>query len=321
MEDSIIVQLFICAVAAVFLFSVCAIARVILRRAGFMEKPSRAMRRAERGVLALAGFGIACFAYGYFVEPYWPEVTHVRIESAKLAGATRPLRVVHISDLHCDPQPRLEERLPDIIAAEHPDIIVFTGDSLNSPEGLPVLRKLLPKLAAIAPTFVVRGNWDTGYWRREELFGGTGVRELKKEAVKVEVAGTSLWITGAAFASLYEPPDGTRSGIESALKGVPPDAFTIFLYHTPDEILDVAETNRVDLYCAGHTHGGQVALPVYGALITLSKFGKKYESGLYREGATSLYVTRGIGMEGGSAPRVRFFARPEVTVIELAPPS
>lgn len=321
MAESSIVQLFIIAVAAVFLFAACAVVRVILRRAGWMEKPSRATRWAERVVLAFAGVGVLCFAYGYFVEPYWPEVTHVRIESAKLAGATRALRVVHISDLHCDPKTRLEERLPDIIAAERPDLIVYTGDSLNSPEGLPVLRKLLTRLAAIAPTFAVRGNWDTSYWRREELFEGTGVRELKKEAVKVEVAGTSLWITGAAFASLYEPPGGARGGIESALKGVPADAFTIFLYHTPDEILEVAETKRVDLYCAGHTHGGQVALPVYGALITLSKFGKKYESGLYREGATRLYVTRGVGMEGGSAPRVRFFARPEVTVIELAPPS
>jgi uncharacterized protein len=320
MEGSPIVLLFVCAVAAVFLLAACALVRVILRRAGFVEKPSRKVQWAERVTLALALVGVLCFAYGHFVEPYWPEVTRSRIESAKLAGATRALRVVHISDLHCDPQTRLEERLPDIIAAEHPDIIVFTGDSLNSPDGLPVLRKLLTRLAAIAPTFAVRGNWDTSTWRREELFGGTGVRELKKEPVRVEVAGATLWITGAPFASLYEPPGGTRSGIESALKNVPPDAFTIFLYHTPDEILDVAETGRVDLYCAGHTHGGQVALPLYGALITLSKFGKKYESGLYREGATHLYVTRGVGMEGGPAPRVRFFARPEVSVIELAPP-
>ena len=151
MEESPIVLLFVCAVAVVFLLAACAIVRLILRRAGWMEKPSRVTRWAERIFLALAGIGVLCFAYGYFVEPYWPEVTRVRVESAKLAGATRPLRVVHISDLHCDPEPRLEERLPDIIAAERPDLIVFTGDSLNSPAGLPVLRKLLTRLVAIAP--------------------------------------------------------------------------------------------------------------------------------------------------------------------------
>ncbi|HEX7317853.1 MAG TPA: metallophosphoesterase [Pyrinomonadaceae bacterium] len=321
MGESTAVLLFVCAVAAVYLFAACAFVRMLLRRFGSLEPATRAGRIAERGSLVLAAVGLVCFAYGYFVEPYWPQVTHVRVESVKLKGARRPVRVVHISDLHCDPEPRLEERLPDLIAAERPDLIVYTGDSLNSPEGLPVLRKLLPRLAAVAPTYAVRGNWDTAYWRRQELFEGTGVVELKKEAARVDVAGTSLWVAGAPFAAMDDPPNGVPSGFENTLKDVPPDAFTLFLYHTPDLILEAAATNRVDLYCAGHTHGGQVALPLYGALVTLSKFGKKYESGLHREGQTWLYVTRGVGMEGGPAPRVRFFARPEVTVIELVPGS
>src|SRR2546429_298313 len=147
---------------------------------------------------------------------------------------------------------------------------------------------------AVLALAAVRGNWDVWYWGRQELFGGTGVRELNGGAVKVDVAGTSLWVAGAPYAATDK--------IKGALNVVPPGAFTILLYHTPDEILDVAATKRVDLYCAGHTHGGQVALPFYGALVTLSKFGKRYESGLYREGDTWLYVTRGIGMEGGPAP-------------------
>ena len=319
MGESTAVLLFVCAVAAVYLFAACAAVRVLLRRFGRLGPPTRAGVLAERGSIVLAAAGLLCFAYGYFVEPYWPEVTHVRVGSAKLRGAQRPVRVVHISDLHCDPEPRLEERLPDLIAAERPDLIVYTGDSINSPEGLPVLRRLLPRLASIAPTYAVRGNWDAAFWRREELFGGTGVVELKKEAARADVAGTSVWVAGAPFASLADPPDGVPGGIRNALRGVPPEAFTLFLYHTPDLILEAAGTGRVDLYCAGHTHGGQVALPLYGALVTLSKFGKKYESGLHREGQTWLYVTRGVGMEGGPAPRVRFFPRPEVTVIELVP--
>jgi predicted MPP superfamily phosphohydrolase len=82
-------------------------------------------------------------------------------------------------------------------------------------------------------------------------------------------------------------------------------------------IQEVAERS-VDLYCAGHTHGGQIAVPSYGALVTLSRFGKRYEAGLYREKSTTLYVNRGIGMEGG-VPRVRFWSRPELTVIDLVP--
>ena len=77
---------------------------------------------------------------------------------------------------------------------------------------------------------------------------------------------------------------------------------------------------NVDLYLCGHTHGGQIAMPFYGALITMSKFGKKYEAGMYTVGDTILYVNRGIGMDGGPAPRVRFLARPEITVFEIHPP-
>lgn len=319
MTDSLAVQVFILAVAAVYLLAACAVVRMLLRRTGFMSSPSRRTLWAERVVLACAFVGVLCFVYGYFVEPYWPEVTRVRVTSDRLANARRPVRVVHISDLHCDPAPRLEERLPALVANERPDFIVFTGDSLNSPAGLPVLKPLMTRLAQIAPTFVVRGNWDVWYWNRQDLFGGTGVRELNGEAAAVEVkdAGVTVWVAGAAYGEIDAPLYGEAGKVTRALRAVPEGAPVVFLYHTPDEILDLAATGRVDLYCAGHTHGGQVALPFYGALITFSKFGKKYEAGLYREGPTWLYVNRGLGMEGGPAPRVRFWSRPEITVIEM----
>jgi len=102
------------------------------------------------------------------------------------------------------------------------------------------------------------------------------------------------------------------------LADLPEDRFNILLYHMPDLIEDVNDLG-VDLYLCGHTHGGQVALPWYGALITFSKFGKKYESGLYRVGETRLYVNRGLGFEPRPAPPVRFCARPEIAVFDLVP--
>jgi predicted MPP superfamily phosphohydrolase len=100
----------------------------------------------------------------------------------------------------------------------------------------------------------------------------------------------------------------------------PQDAgdFRLFLYHFPDAVEEASAAN-IDLYLAGHTHGGQVRLPFYGALITFSRYDKRYEAGLYRLGAATMYVNRGIGMEGGKAPRVRFLDRPEITVIDVAP--
>ena len=106
--------------------------------------------------------------------------------------------------------------------------------------------------------------------------------------------------------------------VKNLLADIPADCFSIFLYHYPDLIEDLNNLN-VDLYLCGHTHGGQVAIPFYGAIITFSKYGKKYESGMYKVGKTVLYVNRGIGLERSPAPQVRFFARPEITVIDIKP--
>ena len=262
----------------------------------------------EIAFMALADIGVICVAYGYFIEPNWLEITHVEVPTSKLPAGTRPIRIVHISDVHSDPRPRLEEKLGSVIESERPDAIVFTGDSINSPSGLPIFTALLKRLVSVAPTFVVRGNWDVLFWGDIPLFQGTGVHELDGTAERLDVQGVSIWIAGLAY--------GNEANLRQTLRPIPAEKFTLLLYHTPDLIEDVAR-EPVDLYCAGHIHGGQVALPLYGALLTLSRFDKKYEAGLYREKDTALYVNRGIGMEGGGAPRVRFWSRPEVTVIDI----
>jgi predicted MPP superfamily phosphohydrolase len=88
------------------------------------------------------------------------------------------------------------------------------------------------------------------------------------------------------------------------------------LYHTPDLAPEAAEAG-VDLQLSGHTHAGQVRLPGYGALYAGSLYGKRFEAGRIRVGEMTLYVTRGIGLEGKGAPRVRFLAPPEIILWEL----
>ena len=102
------------------------------------------------------------------------------------------------------------------------------------------------------------------------------------------------------------------------MQQVRPDDFSLLLYHKPD-LAYAARDLGINLYLAGHTHGGQIRLPFYGAVITNSHYGKTFEMGLYHLDQTTLYVSRGLGLEGMSAPRARFLCPPEVVVVDLAP--
>ena len=196
-----------------------------------------------------------------------------------------------------------------IVNGLKPDVIVATGDYLNHTLGLPPLRDCLQRLDAPLGKFAVSGNQDA-VWPQLNLLDGTGFRWLDRETVSVTKDSASLGILGINFVRFNVPTD--------SVKALPHDRFNVFLYHTPDLIEEVCGPG-VDLYLCGHTHGGQVTLPWYGALITFSKFGKKYESGLYRVGQTTLYVNRGLGLEPRPGPQVRFLARPEIAVFDIVP--
>ena len=302
--------LFGAVVVAVLAAAALEIVRVLRERYAGADPPGPRRRVYRRAVLGAAALGLLCMAWGRFVEPFWPEVTRVRVESSKVRKGSRPVRIVHVSDLHCEETVRLEERLPALVAAEKPDLIAFTGDSLNSPAGLKRFRSTMAEFSRIAPTFGVRGNWDVWYWGHLDLFGGTGAVEVDRNPVRLEIAGTAVRIAGCNYDS--DP------GLDRELRGADPSELLVFLYHTPDVAYSLAE-RKVDLALAGHTHGGQVALPFYGAIITFSRFGRRFARGLHEVDGMTLYVNRGIGMEGRDAPRVRFCARPEITVLEVAP--
>jgi hypothetical protein len=257
---------------------------------------------------ALAGIGLLCILYGWLVEPYWIQLNTIPIQTDKLSQ-TR-FRVVQISDLHCDTKMRLEDDLPARINGLKPDIIVFTGDCLNSAAAQSVFTETLKRMEAPLGKFAVTGNWDFSYWSQLKLFEGTGFVELRSHTKRVEKDGESIVIAGLAF------ENGRHS--QTVIDQLDPEAFTLLLYHNTS-LLDYLDGKPVDLVLCGHTHGGQIALPFYGALTTLSRHGKKYEAGLYHQGPIQLYVNRGIGLEGGWAPRVRFCARPEIAVFDIEP--
>ncbi|MBN1609717.1 MAG: metallophosphoesterase [Polyangiaceae bacterium] len=267
------------------------------------------LRRVRRTASVLCVGALGCMAWS-FCEPYYPEVTRVVLESPKL---TAPIRLVQISDLHSDPKARLEERLPGIIRELHPDLVMVTGDGINSAGGLGSFRACMRQIAGICPTFGVRGNWEVWWFSDIDVYAGTGVHKLEGRAVPVRVRDQEIWISGVAVDHEWQA--------DAMLKRVPKHRFSVFLHHFPCEWRTAARGGS-DLHLAGDTHSGQIVLPGLGPLIRITRRdGEYYAAGLHRHGSMYSYVNRGIGMEGGAVPRVRFNCRPEIALFELGPPA
>jgi len=278
---------------------------------------NRPCRRAGRKVLltkrvlvlhVLAVVGVVCLLYAYFIEPHWVDVKVMILRTAKLKNAG--FRIVQISDLHCDSAAQNEEEAIQLINDLKPDVVVATGDYLNHTRALPRLKETLRRLDAPLGKFAIGSTVDTHHDISPAAFAGTDFRLLHEDGVTVTKGEDAINIWGLS----HEEPGASRR----LLGQVSAHAFNVFLFHTPDLVEEVSGPG-IDLYLCGHTHGGQVRLPLYGALFTNSKFGKKYESGLYRVGETTLYVNRGLGMSPRPWTQLRFRARPEIAVFDILP--
>jgi len=307
-QELIRVILFCATVSLVYVLELTLAVVAVVRRLG--AKPARSVLLSKPAWVlhGLALVGVVCFLYGRFIEPYWIELNRFTLTTGKLERAS--FRIVHISDLHCESEPLNEPRMVRIVNALEPDVIVFTGDALNSAAALPLFKQTMRRLTARLAKVAVYGNFEIEFWNNLDLYSSTGFELLDGRTVCLEKDGERLYISGTSYRS-----DRSAAAL---LREVPADSYSILAYHYPDLAEDLQGLN-VDLYLAGHTHGGQVAIPFYGALVTLSKFGKKYEAGMYKLGRTVLYVNRGLGLEMAPAPKVRFFARPEIAVFDLQP--
>jgi predicted MPP superfamily phosphohydrolase len=253
----------------------------------------------------------------YVVEPLWVDTTKMTLASEDLNPNAPPVRIVHLTDPHIERNSHREATVVRKVNALHPDIIVLTGDYLNlsnlsDPVSAAHFRQFVNQLEAPYGIYAVRGSVDSEP-RMAQLVDGTNVTWLEQEAVTIDVRGQVVTVVGVAC-SHHTEIDAVR--LDQAITGIPSDAFTLLLYHSPDLIAE-AVARDIDLYLGGHTHGGQIRLPIYGAIITNSQYGKRYESGLFEEGDTTMYINRGIGFEGGSMPRARFLCRPEIAVFDL----
>lgn len=226
-----------------------------------------------------------------------------------VAGLSEPLRVLQISDVHLrQPDDWLKE-LTDRIASLTADIVVLTGDLITrgwSEDAVDLLLSSLPQTRL--GTYAVMGNWE--YWggvtaeQWERLIAPHGVRLLQDQAVDLgplQLVGTDDYLAGK--------PDLDKSFVE-----INPERPTVVLTHSPGLFPQLCRPG-VRLVLSGHTHGGQIRLPLMGALF-LPRGSGAYPYGWYEHGGTWLYVSRGIGW---SVAPLRLGAIPEVSLIQLVP--
>lgn len=272
--------------------------------------------------LATQLIGTALVAYGFWFEPRRLTVTRQALTSAKLDPSLPPLRVLHLGDLHVE---RITQRERDVIALTRqlaPDVVLFSGDFLNlsyleDPVAQADCRQILTELGQLPiPLGVVAVTGSPAVDKDDLVPGlleGLPLRWLRGERVTLSHKGHTFDVVGLPCS---HKPFEDAPQVAALLNGDVRQRLTILLYHTPDLAPDAAEMG-IDLQLSGHTHAGQIRLPGIGPLMTGSLYGRALESGRRQLGGLTLYVTRGIGLEGKGAPRMRFLCPPEIILWEI----
>ncbi len=270
--------------------------------------------------IPLQGIGTLLVIYAFWIEPHRIRVTHQKLMSPKLK-AGQPLRVLHLADLHIEHITKREQELLNLIQQLQPDLILFSGDILNlsyveDRTSWEEARKIMGQWQAPGGVYVVTGSPAVDLEHVfPQLVEGLPLCWLKDERTTVYINGHTVDLVG--LTCTHKPFEDAPRLKEVLSRNEAEAHFTILLYHTPDLAPNVAETRQVDLQLSGHTHGGQVRVPGFGALFAGSLYGKRFEAGRTQLDNLTLYVSRGIGLEGKAAPRVRFFCPPEIILWEI----
>ncbi|MEE8390416.1 MAG: metallophosphoesterase [Anaerolineae bacterium] len=273
--------------------------------------------------------GISTVAtYATWIEPFRIGVTQTELRSPKLDSHT-PLRLLHISDLHVERITAREKQLLHLVEELAPDVIILTGDYLTlssvhntiaQTETYDLLARLCDLAGPRCPVYAITGSPPVDHPDIvPDIFRELPITWLLDETKELYLNGHAIRLVGMRCTA-ERKRDVPR--LRHLLDSNPAQAnahtpFTLLLYHSPD-LMPEAVKLGVDLYLCGHTHGGQIRLPIFGAVFTSSDFGKRYEMGRYEENGTTLYVSRGVGMEGLGAPRARFLAPPEIVMWTLS---
>jgi len=279
--------------------------------------PFRVRARRTFGWLLLIGLVLSLWAFG--VEPASLRVREYPLAIPGWPAGRAGMRIALLSDLHVGSPHNGMDKLDEVVRrtnAARPDLVLILGDLVIQdvvggrfvpPE---TIAPALGRLRAPLGVYAVLGNHDRWLDGRRVLaaLSSAGIPVLEDRAVEISHGGPPFWLVGVS--DYWTAPHDVRSALSQVTDGAPALLFT----HNPDIFPRIPA--RVPLTLAGHTHGGQVHVPLIGRPVVPSVFGERYAIGHVVEGGRHLFVTAGVGT---SILPVRFLVPPEISIVRLQP--
>ncbi len=262
--------------------------------------------------------GTAMVVYGFMIEPQLPVVNEYSLQ-IKTPGKSSQLRIIHLSDLHMDYFTSCESRAVKDINALKPDLVLFTGDFFNLSHRNDSrtdqdIQNFFMQIKTNYGIFAVTGSPAVDLESSiARILNDSNFNLINNLVEHLEIDGKRIDLIGLSCS--HRPHDDV-SRLDALMQQTDPKSdATFLLYHSPDLAPAIAN-KAIDLQLSGHTHGGQVQIPLLGPVFAASLYGLKLSQGFYQlNNAMYLIVSRGLGLEGNAAPRVRFFSPPEIGLI------
>ena len=256
---------------------------------------------------------IASLIVFLYVNNNWLTVSNQTVESSQIPASFDGYRIVQVSDLHDATFGENQQRLVNKIQQEKPDMIVITGDIIDSNRyDLQNSLDLIDQIVELADVYYVTGNHEVAtndVDRIKEQLTARGVRVLSNETLTIKRDGETISLTG-----IEDPLMGDVSSEMIAASNVPSDAFTLLLAHRPEDFQAYVDAG-IDVTLSGHAHGGQFRIPFVGGLVAPGQgYFPKFTAGIYEQDQSKLIVSRGLG---NSIIPIRLFNLPEIVVVTL----
>ena len=248
------------------------------------------------------------------------EVTEYSISSPEIPEGFDGFRIAQVSDLHNAVFGEENKDLLDMLRQTEPDIIVITGDLVDSRRtNIKIAVDFMREAIKIAPCYYVTGNHESRikeFAELEKQMIEIGVICLRNDSCMLQRGSDTIQLMGIDDCTFCEGIDGNAQvlSMEAEIRRMQSDAYTVLLAHRP-ELAVVYQWYDVELVLCGHAHGGQFRLPLIGGLYAPDQgFFPKYTAGIYEMTDMTMVVSRGLG---NSAFPLRFNNRPEIVVVNL----